>query len=308
MAIISIDSVSVDVLTTMVETGFDEARAGFRNMENSVWEVFTMQTNAAGREEILQTWMEEIGAMQQWTSEKQFQDMVERRYKTGHDPYSGNVRMRREDLLQRVNVAGMSAVAADIRDKLAFRAAQLDIGKVLAELTNPVKLGYDGKALFAADHPDGATQSNQDTGGGGNFWYLMALGGRGRPIIRQDGEVDGGGFQIKDHVGEDTSENFMKRLLYWSVEFWGGWHPGLWQTIYRSNQALTAAFLDAAIQAQSALVDFQGEQMGIVSSHILVGRSNHRTARALLNPTLVTTGGDNVDQGIVDLLFSPRLA
>lgn len=307
MALVKLEDLSVDALTVMIENEFEGALPGFTTAENQMWTQFTHQVNAGGASEVLQDWLEPIAPMDQWTSEKNFQDLIKRQYKTGHDPFHAGVKMRREQLLERINLQGPNAFVAGIGSKLADRAAELDIIRVLDQLINPTALGYDGKALFAADHPDGGSQSNQDTGGGGQFWYLMSLGGSGRPLIRQDGEVDGGGFQISSHTGPDTTENFMKRMLYWSVEFWGGWHPGLWQTVYRSNQALTGAFLDAAIQAQAALNDFHGEQMGMVSSHILVGRSNNRTARELLGLSTVATGGQNVDTGIVDLMYSARL-
>lgn len=316
MPVVSIDTVSIDVITTMIETGFDGAFQGFRTQspQNTLWEQFTFQEQANGARNILQVWMEEIGAMEAWDSEKKFQDLVERRYKVGHSPWHAGVRMRLDELKERINQFGrggrdgVGGFAADITSKLAHRASELDIVKVLDQLTNPTKLGYDGKALFADDHPDGGGQANQDTGGGGQYWYLMALGGLGRPVLRVDGGVnDGGGFQIKDHVSEETPGRFFQRLFHWSVEFDGGWFPGLWQTIYRSNQTLNGTNLDAAIQAMSSLKDSRSEQMGLVPTHILVGRSNHRAARELLRLSTVTNGGENVDRGIVDIIYSARL-
>lgn len=306
MPVIHLEDLSVDALTVMIENEFEGALPGFSTEENQMWTEFTHQANAGGASEILQDWVEPVAPMDQWTSEKQFQDMIKRQYKTGHDPFHAGVHMRREELLERLNAHGPEAFAADVGAKLAERAAELDIVKTLAQLTSSTALGYDGKALFAADHPDGGTQSNQNTGGGGQYWYLMALGGRARPLIRQDGEVDGGGFQIKSHVGP-TTENFMQRKLFWSVEFWGGWHPGLWQTVYRSNQTLDGTNLDAAMQAMAAFKDYHGEQMGIHATHVVVGRSNNRAARELLNLSTVSGGGANVDAGIVQLRYSPRL-
>lgn len=309
MAIVERDTVSVDVLTTMIESGFDAAVDGFRinAAADQIWTQFSMQIGAGGAAEVLQTWMESVRAMTRWDGEKKFQDMINRQYKVGQEPWHAGIRMRREDVRRRVNQMGAEAFAADIRDKLAERAAQLDIVKVLDQLTSPTRLGYDGVALFSATHPEGGNQSNQDTGGAGQYFYVMSLGGRGRPIVRIDGETDGGGFQIKDHVADDTTENFMQRLIYWSVEFWGEWYPGLWQTVYRSNQALTGANLDAAIQAMSSYHDIHGEQIGIVPTHILVGRSNWRPARELLGLSTVSGGGENVDSNLLKVLYTPRL-
>lgn len=317
MPIASVDSVSVDVITTLIEDGFDDAVRDMRmqSQQNSLWEQFTRQEEANGAKEVLQVWMEDINAMEEWLSGKKFQDLVERRYKISHTPWHAGVRMNLKEMKERIKQfgggdtsVGVDRFAADIRDKLVHRASELDIVKVLAELTSPTKLGYDGQALFSAAHPDGGGQSNQNTGGGGQYWYLMALGGRGRPIIRLNGGVNESEFAIRDHVNEDTSERFFKRDLYWSVEFDGGWFPGLWQTIYRSNQTLDAANLDAAIQAMSNFKDARGEQMGLVPTHVLVGRSNWRTARVLLNTTTVATGGENPDSGIVTPIYSARLA
>lgn len=317
MSIVSADNVSVDVISTMVEMDFDGAREGFRTApgDNALWEVFTHQANASGLDTVLMDWFEEVGAMEAWDSEKQFQDMIERQYKVGHEPFHAGVKMRREEMVRRVKANGVEALSGSITNKLAYRAATHDIVKILDQIKTPTKLGYDGKALFAGDHPDGGGQSNQDTGGSASYFYVLALGGLGRPLVRVDGEVDGGGFNIKSHVGE-TEANFMKRMLYWSVEGWFGYAPGMWQTIYRSDQTLNEDNLDAVVQAQSALKDYHGEEMGIVGTHLLVGRSNLLAGRKLLEMTTIkedAASGDgaaapqNVNQGRMKLLYSPRL-
>lgn len=317
MAFASVDSVSVDVITTLIEDGFNDALRDMRmsNAQNSLWEQFTQKTDANGAKNVLQTWMEDIGAMEAWDDEKKFDDLIERRYSVGHTPWHKGVRMKLNELKQRIkqfgagNVSvGVEAFAADIRNKLAHRASELDIVKVLDQLITPTKLGYDGQALFSANHE--GSQSNQDTGGGGEYWYPLCLGGRGRPIIRVNGGVNSEEFEIKDHVSEDTSERYFQRMLYWGVEFDGGWFPGLWQSIYRSNQVLNEANWDAAVQAIEDFKDARGEKIGQVVTHILVGRSNRLKSRKLFEAPLLLDSNaavPNVNQGEVQIIYSSRL-
>lgn len=304
MPVALIDTVSVDAVSSAIESTFDDAKRSFETRNNQTWAQIATPIDGTGVDEVLHDFFENLEPMRKWTGGKRFQDLIERQYKTAHEPYEVSVRMKREDLRRRIRQQGFGAASMNIANKLAARAAQLDNTQVLDQLTNPTKLGYDGKNLFAADHPDGGGQSNQDTGGAGDYWYLMALDHPVRPVLRILGED----YTVKDHADESTSENFMHRNLYWSVEFWGGYYPGLWQTVYRSNQTLDAANLDAAIQAMSAYKDYHGEQLGIVPTSLLVGRSNWRPARALVGATTVANGGENIDRGIVDVIYSPLLA
>ena len=314
MSVAQNDVVDPNVITTIIEDGFQDLVRSMRmqNEQNTLWEKFTHKTEANGAENVLQTWLEDIRAMQAWDSEKQFDDLVERRYKVTHTPWHTGVKMNLRQLKARIKEFGGMSVsvgverfAMDIRDKLAHRAAEIDVKKVLDQLTSPTTLGYDLKALFAADHE--GSQGNQDAGGGAQHHYLMALGHRGMPVIRVNGGVNDEEFAIKDHTDENTWARFLSRDLYWGVEFDGGWFPGEWRTIYRSNQSLDATELDSNIQDMSAFVDARGEQQGLVPTHLLVGRSKYRAARALLNTMLVNSGDSNVDRGIVDIIYSARL-
>lgn len=303
MPVAALTNISIDAVSTAIESSFDDAKRSFETRNNTTWTQLASRIDAIGVDEVLHDFFENLAPMERWTGGKKFQDLIERQYKTSHEPFQVSVRMRREDLRRRIKAQGFGAASMNIASKLAARAAQLDNVQVLAQLTSPTKLGYDGQPLFSAAHPDGGTQSNQDSGGGGQYWYLMSLEHSVKPVLRVLGED----YSVKDHASEDTTENFMNRLLYWSVEFWGGYYPGLWQTAYRSNQTLDGTNLDAAIQSMSGFLDYHGQQLGLMPTHLVVGRSNWRTARSLLGLSTVTTGGENVDRGIVELIYSPLL-
>ena len=303
MPIALIDNVSVDSITSVVESSFDDAKRSFEMPQRTIWQEIATQIDGRGVEEVLHDWFENLAPMRAWTGGKHFADMVERQYKTTHRFYEASVRMKRDQLMHRIRSQGFGAAAMGITNKLAARAAVNDEIQTLAALVANTLLGYDGKALLATDHPDGGGQSNLDAGGGGQRWYLCSLGHEVGPLLR----ILGDDYLIRDHAGEETAENFFNRMLYWSVEFKGGYYPGLWQTIYGSNQTLNATNFDAAMQAMAALKDYHGDELGIVPTHIVVGRSNWRPARALLAPATITTGGENVDKGAVEILYSPRL-
>lgn len=310
MPVAALENISIDAVSTIIESSFDDAKRSFETRNNTTWTQLATNVDAKGTDEVLHDFFENLEPMRRWTGSKKFQDLIERQYKTSHEPYEVSVKMRREDLRRRIRSQGLGAASLNITNKLAARAAQNDNVQVLAQYSNPTLLGYDGKPLFAADHPDGGGQANQNTGGGGQYWYLLSLDHGVKPVLRVLGED----YSVKDHADPETSENFFDRMLYWSVEFWGGYFPGLWQTAYRSNQALDADNLDAVIQAMAAFKDYHGQQLGIVPTHLLVGRSNWRKARQLLGATIVredgsdgSAGVENIDRGIVDLIYSPLL-
>lgn len=303
MGVALLDEISIDAVSTAIESSFEDAKRAFETPRNTVWQSIATPIDGTGVDEVLHDFFENIEPMRKWTGGKKFQDLIERQYKTSHEWYEASVKMRRDDLRRRIRQQGFGAAAMGITNKLASRAAELDDAQVLDQLINPTLLGYDGKALFAADHPDGGGQSNQDSGGAGEYWYLMALDYPVRPVLRILGED----FMVRDHASEDTTENFMHRMLYWSVEFRGGYYPGLWQTVYRSNQTLDSANFNAALAAMGGFKDYHGELLNIRPTAVLVGRSNWLAARQLLESTTVTTGGENVNRGIVDVLYSGRL-
>lgn len=313
-----IDNVSVDALTTMIDLGLQAAIDGFGTPSNTIYTAFTATVEANGAEKVLHPWLVGFKSMEQWDSEKSFQELILREYATTHEPWHVGAHAKREEIRKWINLMGVQGFVDMFTRKLAMQAAQQHQKQVNALLTGNTKLGYDAKALFASDHPDGGGQSNQDTGGGGQYHYFLDLSGPARPVILQDGQVDGGGFILKDHVSPDTTENFMQRKLYWSIEGWFGYHVGMWQTIYRSNQTLNETEIDAKTQAMAALKDYHGDELGMNPTHVLVGRSKYLAARKALNATIIPekdsglasgamTAVDNVQQGQLQIIYDPRL-
>lgn len=169
---------------------------------------------------------------------------------------------------------------------------------------------FDDKPYFSATHPRfkaGGTQSNLDSGGSGQHWFLFDTGIMG-PIIWQ--------WLMRPNLtefGPDSERARREREVAWDLHLDAGWGMGLWYYGYASNQTLNESNLQAAMSAMKGIktdekTDGEDQVMGIMPTLLVVGRGNEWKARKLLNQGALANGEDNIMRSSLQLLVLSHLA
>lgn len=137
---------------------------------------------------------------------------------------------------------------------------------------------YDGKALFATDHPVGSsTDSNYSSGGGATAWYVLDCSKPYNPIVmavRKDPEWS---------FFDQNSDHFKdKREFKWNIycRFWPGY--GMWQQAFCSTQSFSEDNLWQVIEDMREMKDDEGRSLGIRPTHLLVAPDTEQAARNIL--------------------------
>ncbi|WP_282094322.1 Mu-like prophage major head subunit gpT family protein [Epibacterium ulvae] len=174
------------------------------------------------------------------------------------------------------------------------------------------QLCYDGQNFFDTDHPvaanhDGTgaitTVSNM-TDGAGQPWYLLDLNSVLRPFIFQEREkvelVGKEDAKQSDHV-------FMNNeYLYGADAYWAAGY-GFWQMAHMSKAALTGDNFDAAYEAMMGVKGDGGRELGMMPTHIMVGRSNRSSANKVIKAMLGDGGATNTNYDEVKVIVNPWL-
>lgn len=190
----------------------------------------------------------------------------------------------------------------------ANRAGQFVEQRVFEALpAGATELGYDGVPFFAATHPnsDGTTQSNIDTAGSNDPWYLFDLSQGVKPLTwNWHSSFPMTGLEtmiISDLDGEHTK---LTGEILMGIEGYAIESYNLWQLGFQSDQALDATNFDAAYSAMLNFTDNEGVNYGIRPTHIVVGSGNRDAALQLFDASLIGGGNTNTNRGIVEILVT----
>lgn len=143
--------------------------------------------------------------------------------------------------------------------------------------------GYDGKPLFATDHPvldkDGETQAVANTdGGAGEPWFLIDTSRALKPIILQT-------RQDYDFVALTDPDD---PHVFWKNEYVYGVHGrenagfGFWQVAWGSKQTLNDANYASARAAMMKMTTDYGRKLGLKPRLLVVGPDLEHKALELL--------------------------
>lgn len=167
---------------------------------------------------------------------------------------------------------------------------------------------YDGLPLFSDVHKinnDDATKGtfdNQDTSGTGAYWYIA----RPESVPLAFGVREGEDYSFGT-LGPDGSTGFMKEVVLFGVRARVVAAGALPQFIYRSNQPLTAANLEAAVAAMEAVVGPEGQPIVNSPTALFVPKSLRAAANRLIKGDRNDKGGYNEWFGALDLTVSDYL-
>ena len=174
------------------------------------------------------------------------------------------------------------------------------------------QLCYDGQNYFDTDHPvaanhDGTgavTTVSNVTAGVGAPWYLLDLNSTLRPFI----------FQERKKVNlialddpRKSDQVFMKnRYVYGADARWAAGY-GFWQMAHKSQATLDNDNLDADFEAMMGVQGDGGRELGIMPTHIMVGRSNRSNANKVIKAMLGAGGASNPNYNEVEVIVNPWL-
>lgn len=237
-----------------------------------------------------------------WLGEKRAKSLRERAYQLVNEDYEVTVTIHKHQIeddslgLYGPMLSGIGEDAANMRDRLVFDALK----------AGNVTVCYDGQYFFDTDHVvNGVTISNNNTANAVQPWYLLDLSKPLKPILFQNrkapifvSNVNSGG--MNDHLF-DTGE----------YKFGGEARAGVGYTYpqlaYRSTATLNAANYKLAKEAMASWIDDNGEPLGIVPTHIVVGTSNEVAARELFAKSALAGGEGNIYDKELIIIKAPRL-
>jgi len=151
-------------------------------------------------------------------------------------------------------------------------------------------LGYDDKAFFATDHPEGSGTAANLTAGANPGWYVFDTSKPLKSMVW--------GLWIPPTITPRTSPDdphvFDFDEFLWGVRAKGVAAYGFWQTAYKSKATLDASNLEAAITAMRSRVDDAGESLDITPTLVVVSRANEFAAKRLFGQARLANGEDNI--------------
>jgi phage major head subunit gpT-like protein len=253
-------------------------------------------------------WLGDAPEMREWIGDRVVKDIKSHGYEITNVEFESTIGIKSRDI-KNDKLATYAPRFRRLGEAAARKPDQLVRDLIVNGETNTC---YDGQYFFDTDHPvyanhDGtgavSTYSNK-TDGAGAPWYLLDLNSVLRPFIFQEREkvklVGKEDPQTSDHV-------FIKnQYLYGADAYWAAGY-GFWQMAHMSKAELTGDNFDAAFSAMMGVKGDGARELGIMPTHIMVGRSNRSNANKVIKTMLSDGGGSNPNYNEVTVLVNPFL-
>jgi phage major head subunit gpT-like protein len=249
-------------------------------------------------------WLGELPGVREWIGDRHIHRMKQNGYRLTNRDYELTVEVDR------------NAIEDDSYGVYAprFRAMGRSVGYAKpnavwdALVAGFSTVCYDGQFFFDTDHPvldaNGVVQNVSNTGGGsGSPWFLLDVRQAVKPLILQERKEFA--FDRLD-APTDMPVFFRKAYTYGSDARYAVGY-GFWQMAYGSRQALTDTNYWSGRTVLGAMRGDHGQPLGISGNLLVVGPSNERAARKLLENEYAAGGESNESRGTAQLLVVPRL-
>lgn len=283
---------------------------GFEMVE-PMWSKVATEVPSTTREN-LYSFLGSAPAMREWVGPRQAQKLGQHDYRLVNKKFEATIEIDRDDIEDNMALsAGMAF------EQLGASAALHPDEVVFPLLTNgqdAASICYDDQPFFSASHPNGrsGTATNVDDGGGGPYWYLMALGGPTRPLVFQKRRD----YSFKSFMDIKDPRVWREEMFEFGVDarVVGGY--GMWQGCFASNQALTAASIESAWSTMRTYQTDEGQPLKFNRpTALVIPTSLEFSAERLLRQELViTTAGageaaavNNIHRGRLDLIVTEQL-
>ena len=275
----------------------------------SSWRQIAMETSSTTARE-LYPWLGQTPSMRKWVGERVVHGFSQYEYTLANEPYEHTMEIPRDAVEDDTYgtympmVDMMAASAAAHPDQMVWPILPAGFDAARSKC-------YDGKPLFAADHPvikaDGTegTQRNYTGNLAANnpWWYLADLR-MFRPIVHQIRRPMSG-VQFRDRPTDEPV--WRRRTFEYGVDCRDATGPGWWQGIQACQQPLTAANFEEARVALQKRTGDHGRPLGLMPSHLIVPPALEVEARKVVGAALVMQGGTNVLAGMAEIIATPWL-
>ena len=199
-------------------------------------------------------WLGRTTGFREWVGDRVMQALEAHAYTIVNKTFEDTVgieRERVEDDQYGVYAPVIEQLGWDARthpDQLVFgmmKAAVTGASVTIGKITIPTPTCYDGNNLYYASHPAGpagqssasatTTFSNLDSGGGGDYWFLVDGARPIKPFIFQKRRE----YAVTRMNTATDEAVFSQRLFRYGVDVRCNAGVGLWQLTYASNQDLS---------------------------------------------------------------------
>jgi phage major head subunit gpT-like protein len=229
-------------------------------------------------------WVRDVPTIREWIGPREVQMISASKYVLSNRNYEGTMGVDRNAFDD--NKLYQYAKQAEL---LGRAAAEYVFKQIWGLLPGGLTLkGPDGVSFFNANHPlKVGVQSNLNSGGSTEYWYLLD---RSKPIlpfihqVRKDPE-----FVAK--VGKDEDNVFMDNQYLFGVDFRAAFGYTLWQLAYASNMTLDVTNFEAAFNAMADFKGWDGRKLGIRATDLVVPTKLRGKAMALIKERLA--GGED---------------
>lgn len=253
-------------------------------------------------------WLGDAPEMREWIGDRVIKDIKSHGYEIANVEFESTIGVKATDIKD--DRLGTYAPRFTRLGEAAARKPDQMVRELIVNAET--SLCYDGQNFFDTDHPvypehDGtgvATTYSNMTAGAGQPWYLLDLNSVLRPFIFQEREK----INLVGKEDAKTSDTvFMKnQYLYGADARWAVGY-GFWQMAHMSKADLTAANFDAAFEAMMGVKGDGDRELGLMPSHIMVGRSNRSAANKVIKALLGDGGATNTNFGEVEVIVNPFL-
>jgi phage major head subunit gpT-like protein len=264
-------------------------------------------------------WLGKFPQMREWIGARALNSIIESSYTLTNNRYESTITVERTDI-EDDNIGIYRPMARAMADEIiAF------YNRNLASLLKNgfTNLCYDGQPFFDEAHPvypntDGSGNalevSNIFTGmedadgelvpeEPGDPWFLLSLSGSLKPLIIQQRS----GPEMEEVTDPKNASVFLNDQYLYGIRYRGNFGYGFWQQAIGSRSSLTPVNYEAARLQMCEFKRDGGDPLGVVPTHLVVGASNEKPARKILEAQLIDGGDSNTNYHTAELIVSPWL-
>lgn len=250
----------MDINRHNLDTVFRNLRADWRNAyetrETDRTEALSIATSIPMSTATLRfDFLADHPEFREWVDQRRMHEYASKEYQIGYKEWELTLRMKLRDIAD--DNIGLYSVQAQAGGEAAANLMPREVFQGLSD--GRTRTCYDGQFFFDTDHPvgvgaDATTASNLDSGGGGNYWYLLDTSRTIKPLLWLNREDPS--FVMKNNPNDDNV--FFDRQILFGGYAAGQSHYGMWQCAFASNQTLNMTNLEAA---WNAMIDFRGDRL-----------------------------------------------
>lgn len=295
------------------DTNLNLIAKGFKTIVNEHFDAtpshkdtLAMTTTSHGMEEEY-GWLGQFPGLREWIGDRHIKQLASHGFKIRNRKFESTVVVTREDIAD--DRVGVYTPMFKEMGRVSKQHPETMLFELLASGFDGDAVCYDGQSFFDAEHPikvaDMATElvSNVQAGSGAP-WFLLDLSKAIKPMVWQDREK----YEFQSLTDNTNGERvFMRDEYLYGIRARVNCGFGLWQLAFGSKATLDATNYEAAREAMMKFGGDRGQKLGIMPTHLVVGPSNEKKARALVNSDQ-NDGTSNIWKGTAEIILTPFLA